>query len=91
MTLKKELREKVPEKVVHTPEYNAFLSMIKQKKISTTDALKKHVNSEIEKCAEWRKKNDKNSQQGTMNRWKIHYSKKQDFYQLIKRKVLKYL
>lgn len=88
---KNELKKKVPEDIQFTPEFKILLSIIKKENISSADALKAHVLAKIRNCRDWIKENQPQSIGGTMRRHLKKYTDVLDFYELINKKVLRYL
>lgn len=85
------LKKKIPEDIQFTPEFKTLLAIIKQKNIKDSASLRTHIKAEIKSCQDWIKKNQKQSKEGTMNRHLKKYSNKLDFYELVNKKVLRYL
>lgn len=91
MKFKNILKEKIPKDIQFTPEFKTLLAIIKRKNIKGPVSLRTHVKSEIKSCRDWIKKNQKQSRQGTMRRHLKRYNDKLDFYELINKKVLRYI
>ncbi|RLE47940.1 hypothetical protein DRJ25_01155 [Candidatus Woesearchaeota archaeon] len=91
INLREELKKKVLEKYRQTPEYNILLKIIKQKKISTTEKLKKYVQKQIKEDQEWLETREKNNKDGTMNRWLVRRAKRLDLFKTLDKKILKLL
>jgi hypothetical protein len=85
------LKKKIPEDIQFTPEFKTLLAVIRRKDIKGPSSLKTHVRSEIKNCRDWIKKNRPQSRNGTMRRHLKKYTDKLDFYELINKKILRYL
>ena len=91
MALKEELREKLPEEILLTPEYSILSGMIKKEKISSIAGLKRYIEREIRKTDESLRQKKRMQRGGTMTRWLRRDAARLDFLKLIKKRVLRYL
>ena len=90
MTVKEELKGKVPDYVKDTPEWPVFLKWISQEKVKTVAQLKSVLNAEIKECDKKLKLFAK-SREGTNARVLRSCAKKLDFLQLARDRIVKYL
>ena len=90
MTVKEDLRAKVPDFVKSTPEWPVFLKWISQKKITSRSQLKFELNQEIKDCQQ-NVKDFARSREGTNARVLRAFAKKLDFLKLARDKIVKYL
>jgi hypothetical protein len=90
MTVKEDLKEKVPDFVKTTPEWPVFLKWISQNKIRTRSQLKFELNQDIRDCQK-KLANFAQSREGTNNRILRACAKKLDFLKLARDKIVKYL
>jgi len=90
MTVKEELREKVPAYVRDTPEWPVFLRWISQKKITTRSQLKFELAEEIKDCDK-KLKHFAKSREGTNARLLRSSARKLDFLKLARDRIVKYL
>lgn len=91
MAFKEDLKKKIPEDIQFTPEFKTLLAVIKQKNIKDCSGLRAHVQAEIKSCRDWIKENKRQSKEGTMNRHLKKHADLLDFYELINKKILRYL
>ena len=90
MTVKEDLKAKVPDFVKDTPEWPVFLKWISQNKIQTRSQLKFELNQDIKDCQEKLVEFAK-SREGTNARVLRACAKKLDFLKLARDKIAKYL
>ena len=90
MSVKEDLKVKVPDFVKDTPEWPVFLKWITQKKIATRAQLKFELEQDIKECQ--KKVNEfAKSREGTNARVLRAWAKKLDFLKLSRDKITKYL
>ncbi len=90
MTVKEDLKAKVPDFVKETPEWPVFLRWISQNKIQTRSQLKFELNEAIKDCDKQLKLFAK-SREGTNARVLRACARKLDFLKLARDKIVKYL
>ena len=91
MSVKEDLKKKVPDFVKSTPEWSVFLKWISQKKVKTAAQLKSTLNAEIKECETVMKKRMRESRLGTSTRIVRRCAKELDFLKLARNKIVKYL
>lgn len=89
--LKDELKKKIPKKYQETPEYNIFLKIIKQKKLTDKENLSLYIAKQIKEDQDWLNSKEKMNTEGTMNRWIVQRAKRLDFYKTLQDKIIKLL
>ena len=90
MTVKEDLKAKVPDFVKETPEWPVFLKWVSQKKITSRAQLRFELAEEIKDCQ--KKLGDfAKSREGTNARVLRACAKKLDFLKLARDKITKYL
>jgi hypothetical protein len=90
MTVKEDLKAKVPAFVRDTPEWPVFLRWISQNRIKTRAQLKFELNQDIKDCQK-KLSEFSRSREGTNNRILRACAKKLDFLKLARDKIVKYL
>jgi len=90
MTVKEDLKAKVPDFVKETPEWPVFLKWVSQKKIASRAQLKFELNQEIKDCQQ-KVKDFAKSREGTNARVLRSCARKLDFLHLARDKIVKYL
>ena len=89
--IKQTLSQKVPQDIQQMPEFKILLAIIKKEKLISADELKVHIDAQIKQHRNEINKYQKTNPSGTMRRVLADSTKKLDYYELIKKKVLKYL
>lgn len=88
MDIKKELKEKLPEKAVKSPEFNTLLKLVEGEGIGSAAELREYLEENISKTNEWLKEN---RTAGTISDERREKVRRLEFLKLIKEKVMKYL
>lgn len=91
MPLRELLRGKVPPDIQLTPEYKAFLSLLRQENIADAATLRTYLAQEREAGADQLKALQGSNRGGTQSVRLRSLAKKQEFLALIQEKILKYL
>lgn len=91
MTVKEDLKAKVPAFVKDTPEWSVFLKWISQNKVKTRIQLKSKLDTKISDCQTLLKKRSSDMRGGTNNRLTRQCAKRLDFLKLARNKIVKYL
>jgi hypothetical protein len=88
MDIKKELKEKLPEKAVKSPEFNTLLKLVKDEGIGSAAELREYLEENIGKINEWL---EENRTAGTITDERREKVRELEFLELIKEKVMKHL
>ena len=84
-----ELKERVPEQLQFTPEFNTMLQLIKDKGFRQKAAFQMFLDTEMKESRDWLEKSK--SQPATLSRERRMRTRKLKFFSLIKQKFLTYL
>lgn len=88
MAFKDELNKRLPKELKESPEFNILLSLVSKEDIGSPAELDAYLDSKIKKLREWL---DKNKTAGTISDERRKKTHGLEFFETIKREVMRYL